>query len=424
MIFLYQIISIIFSPLIDLYLILRKFNKKEDPIRFSERFGYSKIKKPENNLFWLHCASVGESKMALTLAQFIVDKLPNINVLITSGTLTSATQIVNNLPKRTIHQYVPIDKFFTVKRFINHWQPNLAIFFESELWPNLITQAKKSGCLMILVNARISKDSFKKWKILHKIGFNVLKHFSFCFPQSQDDHSKLNALGVKNAQFIGNLKFANNKLAVNQLELEKLKQAIGQRVFWLASSTHRGEEELVISMHQKLQQYFPNLLTIIAPRHPNRIEEIINLIPKNIKIAIRSKEEDITDCQIYLADTMGEMGTFYSLSKISLICGSLIDGIGGHNPIEAIQLGSVILTGAYVQNNQQIYQDLLKDKLCIVINNQEELLFYLLKLIKDEQFYLKVLNQTKALQNNGDEILEKIIECVKKLNYLTNIKPS
>jgi 3-deoxy-D-manno-octulosonic-acid transferase len=409
MVFLYQALSIILSPLIDAYLTFRKFKKKEDKYRFYERFGHSKVSRPEGTLIWIHCASVGESKSSIALAEAILAKHSLNNILITSGTITSAKQIIDNLPKRTIHQYVPVDKLIAVKRFLHHWQPNLAIFIESELWPNLITQTKKF-CKLVLVNGRVSEKSFKNWQKLHKIGFNLLKNFSICFAQSQSDRKKFINLGLKNTYFVGNLKSYSPLLRVNQLELTNLRQQTSNRVIWLAASTHKGEEEIIIKTHQQLKKYFPNLLTIIIPRHPNRLEEIVKLIPKNLDIAIRSKKQPIDNCEIYLADTMGELGIFYSLSKISLICGSLIDNIGGHNPFEPIWLKSVILSGCYVKNNEEVYYDLARNGSCLMIKNEKELLFYLLKIMKDKNYYLLLLKNTTKLQTNKKAIVNDILD--------------
>jgi 3-deoxy-D-manno-octulosonic-acid transferase len=412
MIFLYQILSVILSPLIDLYLAFRKLHKKEDLHRFNERLGNSKINRPNGFLIWIHSASVGESKSAITLTETLLKKYPQINVLITSGTLTSATQISKNLPQRTIHQYIPVDKFFAVGRFLKHWQPNLAIFVESELWPNLIIRTKKSECKLILVNGRISDKSFKNWQILHKFGFNLLKNFSICFAQSKIDQQKFITLGVKNTNFVGNLKSASASLKVNQEQLETLQKQIGNRKFWLAASTHKGEEEIIIKTHQRLKEYFPDLLTIIAPRHPNRLKEIIRLIPQNLKIAIRSQNQSLLNCEIYLADTLGELGTLYSLSKISLICGSLLDKIGGHNPLEALQLESVILSGRYVENFKEIYLELEKSESCLMVKDEQELLLHLLKLMKDENYYLSLLEKIRNLQMNNKTVVEDIVKVI------------
>jgi 3-deoxy-D-manno-octulosonic-acid transferase len=412
--FLYQILSVFLSPLIDLYLAFRKSHNKEDLLRFNERLGYSKINRPEGFLIWLHSASVGESKSALTLAEALLKKYPQINILITSGTITSAAEIAKNLPERTIHQYIPVDKFFAVRRFLKHWQPNLAMFIESELWPNLVIETKKFGCELILVNGRISDHSVKSWKILHKLGFNLLKNFSICFAQSQIDQQKFIDLGVKNVHFVGNLKAASSSLKIDQEQLKTLQEQIGSRKFWLASSTHKGEEEIIVKTHQKLKTYFPDLLTIIAPRHPNRLAEIIKLIPKNLKIAIRSQHQPTSDCEIYLADTLGELGTFYSLSKISLICGSMLDNIGGHNPFEALQLGSIILSGRYVENFKETYQELENAQSCLMVKDEQELFSNLLKIMQDENYYLSLLQNIKHLNTSNGKIIDDVLQIIER----------
>lgn len=418
MIYFYQILSIILSPFIDIYLVYRKFKKKEDPLRFEERLGISNISRPNGFLVWIHAASVGESKSALTFVNFLLNRYSDINILITSGTVTSAGEISKNLPQRAIHQYVPVDKYYTVKKFLTHWRPNLAIFVESELWPNLVVQTSKLECPLILLNGRISDESFETWDNLRHFGFDLLEKFSLCFAQSQIDKEKFVALGMKNVEFVGNLKAVAEPLKVDDEELKKLKEQIGERPFWLASSTHRGEEEIIIRTHQNLKKYFPNLLTIIAPRHPTRLDEIIKLIPSDIKIAIRSRGETINDKEIYIADTLGELGTLYSLSKISLICGSLIDKIGGHNPFEALQLGSVILSGCYVKNFEETYIDLDNSGSCIVISNEEELLFYVLRLMKDQEYYVSRLKNVTSFETSNKAVLSDIIKIIENNNFL------
>jgi 3-deoxy-D-manno-octulosonic-acid transferase len=410
MLTIYQFLSIILAPFVNLYLIYRKFQKKEDPSRINERLGNPRVERPQGFLLWIHCASVGEANSALTLINSIGNKYPHINILITSGTVTSALQLEKNLPQKTIHQYIPVDKFFAAKNFIKHWKPDLAIFVESELWPNLITQTKKSGCKLVLMNGRISDGSYKRWKILHKIGFNILKEFSLCFAQSKSDQDKFIDLGIKNTVFLGNLKSASKPLLVCNESVGYLKERIGSRPFWVASSTHKGEEEIIIRTHENLKRHFPNILTIIVPRHPNRLKEIITLIPDNIKVSIRSQNQEIDhNCQIYLADTIGELGIFYSLSNISLICGSLIDDIGGHNPFEALQLGAAVLSGHFVCNFQEVYSDLQDSNTCIVVNDESELLSSLIKLLKDEGYLSSLLKNTSIYSCHNNEMIDNIM---------------
>ncbi|MFT6332636.1 MAG: 3-deoxy-D-manno-octulosonic-acid transferase [Lentimonas sp.] len=415
MLFAYKLLSIILHPLIDIFLISRKLRNKEDSLRFPERIGKYNLKRPKGKLILIHAASVGESKSALTLAKYLLDNNPQINILITSGTVTSAAQISKNLPKRTIHQYVPVDRFLDVQKFIKYWQPNFAIFVESELWPNLITSLKKYGCKMALINGRISDRSFSRWNFLHKIGFNLLENFDICLAQSNIDQKKFSNLGVKNVHFVGNLKAANESLKIDQQQLGKLKEQINDRKLWLASSTHKGEEEMIIKTHQNLKKQFPDLLTIIAIRHPHRLEEVLSLIPSNLKTAIHSHNDSIENCDIYLVDTLGELGTFYSLSKISLICGSLLKGIGGHNPFEALQLGSIVLSGKYVKNFEDIYQNLAESESCILISDEKDLETKLRKMFGDKNYHSSLSKKSENFKNNNEKILENISSKVKDL---------
>ncbi len=409
MIIIYQLLSILLSPLIDLYLWFRKFNHKEDKLRFAERLGYASFQRPEGFLLWVHCASVGESNSVLPLVNEILRQNPQIHVLITSGTVTSAKEIAKKLPNRAIHQFVPVDKFFAVTRFINHWHPDFAMFVESEIWPNLVIMAKKSGCKLALVNGRISEKSYKNWQIFHKIGFNILKNFDLSFAQSEKDKERFEKLGLKNVYFEGNLKAVCPDLACDLNKLEELKKVIKNRKIWLAASTHKGEEEIIIQTHINLKKLYPDILTIIAPRHPSRKKEILALIPKDLQISVRSENDLIKDqTDIYLADSLGELGLFYNLNKIAFIGGSLKPNIGGHTPFEAMKLGVIPITGPYVDNFEEIYDNLVKNGACIMVKNQKDLVDQIQKLLSDSQLIQALVdNGSKAIKKNND-IIQKI----------------
>lgn len=408
----YRLLSILLIPLIYFYLILRLLNKKEDPKRFKERFGFSNITRPEGKLIWIHCVSVGESNSALILLEELLKKDENTNILFTSTTVTSANQLQKKLSdNRIIHQFLPIDDYFSTKRFLKYWQPDNAIFVESEIWPNLIDNCAQNNIKLALINARISEKSFKRWQFLHKLGFNVLKNFQISFAQSQKDQEKLINLGLKETKFIGNLKSLAKTLKFDEEKLENLQKQINNRPFWLASSTHRGEEKIILRIHEKLSKYLPNILTIVAPRHPNRINEIKNLIPKNLNFALRSENEAINNnTALYIADTLGELGLFYKLSDISLICGSLKDNIGGHNPFEALKLDSGIISGQFVANFEEIYKNLEKNKSCILVKNEEELLFYILRSLEDKEFVNNLKENWQKLNEENNHILPQIIK--------------
>jgi len=412
---LYKLLSILFLPLIYLYLLIRIINKKEDRSRFKERLGFSTIKKSSENIIWIHCVSVGESNSAIILIEKILKNNPNSKLLFTSTTVSSASQIqkkfYNN--NKIIHQFLPIDDIFSINRFLKYWQPQLAIFIESEIWPNLIHQCSKHNIELALINARISDKSYKRWLILHKLGFNILKNFQICFAQSKTDQQKLIKLGVKNTEFAGNLKSCAKKLDFDEIELKSLKKQIGTRRFWLAASTHKGEEKIIIKIHQKLQKKYPDLLTIIAPRHPNRLEEITKDVPKNIKIKIRSKKEDIKkNTNIYIADTLGEMGLFYKLSNISFIGGSLIKDIGGHNPFEALKLDSVVITGKYFANFDEIYQELQNNKIIFIASSNQDLYKKILELLDNNNILQNITNNWQKYHSSNN-LLEKIIKKLK-----------
>ena len=410
--FFYRLLSIILLPVIYLYLIIRLSRGKEDCKRFKERFGFSSKKKLDGELIWIHCVSVGESNSSIALIEEILKTNSSVHILLTSTTVTSASQIKQKLTSnsRIIHQFLPIDDFFSSSRFIKHWKPNLAIFVESEIWPNLIDVAAKNKVKLALINARISLKSAKRWQLFHKIGFNVLKNFQITFAQSKKDQEKLINLGLTHTKFIGNLKSLAKTLEFDDKKLKNLSNQIKDRPFWLAASTHEGEEEIIIKLHQKLKKSLPNLLTIIAPRHPNRINNIIKLIPNNLNFAIRSKNEKMTsNIDIYIADTLGELGLFYKLTDVTLICGSLKENIGGHNPFEALKLNCAIISGCYVDNFEEIYQDLEKNKACIIIKNEEELFSNLLQTLKNKESQNDLKQNWQKLNKSNDNILNEIL---------------
>ncbi len=411
--FIYRLLSIVALPLIYIYLLIRLFNKKEDHNRFKERFGFHGKKRPKGELIWIHCVSVGESNSAIILIEELLKNNNSLKMLFTSTTVTSASQIKQKLSgnDRIIHQFLPIDDFFSVRRFINYWKPSTAIFVESEIWPNLIDISAKNNIKLALINARISLKSFKRWQFLHKLGFNIFKNFQISFAQSKKDQERLISLGLENTKFIGNLKSLAKTLKFDDVKLNDLVKQINHRPFWLASSTHDGEEEIIIKLHQRLKKSLPNLLTIIVPRHPNRINDIKNLIPNNLNFALRSKNQKITqNVELYIADTLGELGLFYKLCDISLICGSLKDDIGGHNPFEALKLDCATISGRFVDNFEEIYKNLEKNKACIIINNEEELFVYILKALQDEGFRNDLKRNWQILAKENNNILSQIIK--------------
>ncbi len=410
--FLYRILSIILFPLIELYLFYRVYKKKEDKHRLRERFGKPTKDRPAGEVIWLHAVSVGETNSVLILVDQILKIRPQATILFTTTTLTSAATVTAKLPEfdgKVIHQFLPIDSFVCVKNFLNFWQPSTVIFVESEIWPNLIFEAKLMGSQLFLVNARMSKKSAGKWYLAAKLGFNIFDCFDAIFAQSEEDKKLFADLTKSEVLFCGNLKSQARDLTFNVAELEKLQSQIGTRKFWLAASTHKGEEEFVIAAHRQLKKSFPDLLTILAPRHPNRAQEIATLFG-DIKFAARSKQQNIEDTtEIYLADTLGELGTFYRLSKFTFLGGSLL-AIGGHNPFEPIKLGCAVISGRGVSNNKKIFDDLEINNACIMLDHGEQLAKKVAEIFTDETIAEDLSSNASKVVEDSNNIAEEIVK--------------
>ncbi len=359
----YSLFTILFRPLLVVYLYWRKFIGKEDQLRIGERFGRASLDRPKGKLCWIHAASIGESLSLLPLIKALEMKYPDFNFLITTITVSSTKIITRHIKdfKRTCHQYAVIDDAFSVESFLDHWKPDIAIWAESELWPNMIIKAS-GKCPIILVNARLSERSFNRWRYIRPILKNILGKFSLILTQTSEDHKRFSHF-IRDSRLMltGHLKWDAEVLPYDQMQYEMLRDNIGKRKLWLAASTHKGEEEIIIHLHKQLKKQFPDLLTIIVPRHAERGNEIESYIrPHRISYATRSKQEQLTDLtEIYLADTMGELGLFYRIARIVFIGGSFIPH-GGQNPLEAARLECVIISGLNTYNFKEIYDELFK----------------------------------------------------------------
>lgn len=412
MLLIYRILSVLFLPLLVLYIFIRALKGKENFSRIKERFGFINFAKPNKKIIWLHAVSVGETNSALIFLDQILKTSPDIFIVFTTTTLTSA-KILNdkitsnsNYIGRVVHQFLPIDSYIVVKKFINKLKPQAIFFIESEIWPNFISYSASLDIPMFLVNARISKKSFLRWSMAKSLGLNIFKFFTLIFVQSKNDVEKFSDLSEKKVLFCGNLKSQAVNLKFSESELEKLKDQIGSRTFWLAASTHKGEEEIILTAHKKLKEKFPDILTIIVPRHPNRASEICNLF-NGFNFAQRSKNQPITNQdEIYLADSLGEMGLFYKLADFALICGSLKE-IGGHNPFEAIKLDCAVLSGRYVFNFVDIYEELEKNNGCIMLDDH--------KLATNVEILLTDKDRLNKLRENAEIIIKKEGDVVSKI---------
>lgn len=336
------------------FLIHRARRGKEERTRLGERRGESTRGRPAGHLVWLHGASVGEVLSLLPLVEALTKQ--DVSVVVTSGTVTSAQILEHRLPPGALHQFVPLDLPRYADRFLRHWRPDLILFAESELWPNLLLEAKRKEIPILLANARMSERSFRRWGHFGRIAKHILSLFDVCLAQTPGDADRLLRLGAPRVSVSGNLKFDSSAPPVSPLKLSALKALVGSRPVWLGASTHKGEDEAVLSAHAKLSVYFPDLLTLIAPRHPERGKAISALATRaGLRTALRSSglvPDSATD--VYIADTIGELGLFFRLAPIVFMGGSLIPH-GGQNPIEPVKLGAAVLHGLHVENFADIY---------------------------------------------------------------------
>jgi 3-deoxy-D-manno-octulosonic-acid transferase len=353
----YRRLSAAVVPLAPALIKRRLKQGKEDPARVGERRGMSENIRPHGPLVWIHGASVGEVLAAAALIEKL--RAHKIRVLLTSGTVTSAAIVAKRFPADIIHQYVPYDSPRYVARFLDHWRPGLALFIESDLWPNLILASAARRLPMVLINGRMSPRSFPRWRKFAGTISALLGRFDICLAQSQTDAERFAALGSRNVITTGNLKLDVPAPPADSAKLQRLMTAVRGRPIIVAASTHPGEEELLLKAHRSLAGFFPSLLSVIVPRHPDRGETIARMITASgLQTALRSREELPTaTTDIYVADTMGELGLFYRLAGIVFMGGSLVEH-GGQNPIEAVKLGASIVHGPHVFNFTDVYEAL------------------------------------------------------------------
>jgi 3-deoxy-D-manno-octulosonic-acid transferase len=353
----YRSLSLAAAPLAPALIKQRLRHGKEDPERIGERRGLSRDTRPSGPMIWIHGASVGEVLAAASLVERL--RALNIRILLTSGTVTSAAIVARRFPPDVIHQYVPYDSPRFVGRFLDHWRPSLALFIESDLWPNLILSSAARRLPMVLINGRMSPRSFPRWRRVSGTISAILDKFDICLAQSNTDAARFTALGSRNVLTTGNLKLDVPAPPADPLKLERLISMTRGRPIILAASTHPGEDEILTETHRTLSGFFPSLLTVIVPRHPDRGPAIARMIAASgLKPGLRSLDNLPTAAtDIYVADTLGELGLFYRLAPTVFMGGSLV-AHGGQNPIEAIKLDASIVHGPHVYNFSDVYEAL------------------------------------------------------------------
>ncbi|MCI5047110.1 MAG: 3-deoxy-D-manno-octulosonic acid transferase [Aquisalinus sp.] len=413
----YRAASGMMGPLADLTLKHRLKKGKEDPDRVNERRGISSISRPSGPLVWIHGASVGESLSILPLVERLSMLRKDLVFLVTSGTVTSARLMAARLPDNAIHQFSPLDHPAYVRRFLDHWQPDVAMFVESELWPNLIQMTHARQIKMALVNGRISPKSYSSWKQRPDAIHALLSAFRVRMAQDIPNQDRLSELSRGDVKMFGNLKMAAPALPADDNDLSTLQEKVQGRPRWLAASTHPGEEAFILDAHLRVSERFPDLLTIIAPRHPERGNEISHLIrDKGLALAQRSVGEGITsETQVYLADTLGELGLFYRLTDVAFVGGSIVE-TGGHNPLEPARLRSAILYGPYTFNFTETYRDMRASGGTALVRNERDLAAALVRLLTDEMTRDAMADRARAwAEENAEEVLIDIVEALTPL---------
>ena len=403
--FLYRLLInfvLLISPIIIFF---RLIKKKESFFRFGEKFNFFSKKRIKGKLIWFHGASVGEILSVIPLIENLENDKKIDQILVTSSTLSSAKVFERFKFKKTSHQFFPVDTNLITENFLNYWQPSLAIFIDSEIWPNMLLNIKKKSIPAILLNARITSKSFKRWKKFGNFSEEIFNCFTKALVCNNETFKYLKYFKLKNIRFIGNLKFSEKKKE-KILVPKKIQNFFSKKVFWTAGSTHRGEEIFCINTHLELKKKYKNLVSIIIPRHANRREEIISIIKdNNLKFHCHASKKNISNqTEIYLVDTYGETSLFYKISKIVFMGGSLVNH-GGQNPLEASRLGCKIVNGPNTKNFKDIYKLLQKLKISKKINNHKNLTNIIKKNIKTD--------------SNSKAIIKKIEKIGIKIKKLT-----
>jgi 3-deoxy-D-manno-octulosonic-acid transferase len=396
----YRLLTIGLTPVAGVVLAWRARQGKEDPVRLRERLGVPGQTRPEGRLVWLHGASLGESLALLPLVDRFIQR--GVDVLVTTGTVASAKVLKARLPAGARHQYLPLDAPQFVERFLAHWKPDLVLFAESELWPNMIRAVHAHRLPLILVNAAISRRSAERWRRLPGSARRLLGKIDLCLAQNAESAARYLGLGAPRVRVCGNLKFDVPPPPVGAGRLAEFNGAVGARPAWAAVSTHAGEEEIAIEAHLSVAGTVPSLLTIIVPRRPERGADIVALArAKGLAAALRSRDgEPSRETQIYVADTFGELGLFLRAVGV-VFMGKSLTCEGGHNPIEPAKLGCAVLHGPHVENFTDIYGELAAARAAARVTDAESLSRAL-------QFLLADPGRMRKMGRAGAEVVDKL----------------
>jgi 3-deoxy-D-manno-octulosonic-acid transferase len=391
----YRLLATALTPLAGTVLQRRLARGKEHPTRIAERRGEASVPRPKGPLVWVHGASVGELVAALPIVERL--RAREFAVLVTSGTVTSAELASKRLPANVIHQFVPLDSPIFIKRFLDHWRPDLALFVESDLWPNLILGTAQRRIPLILLNGRMSERSFARWQRLPKTIETLLERFDLCLVRAPEDAERFGALGAPRIQTTGNVKLDVPPLPADLKALTALRVAIAGRQIIVAASTHPDEEGAVFEAHRRLRLNYPRLLTVIVPRHPERGAEVAALATSHNLEASQRSQRILPNAatEIYICDTLGELGLIYRLASVVFMGGSLVPH-GGQNPIEPIKLGAPVVHGPHVENFADLYEALDKASGTGAVADAADLAARLKALLSDNKMRVRLAAAGRA----------------------------
>ena len=406
MLFVYRILINLILILSPLIILLRLLKKKEDFIRFKEKLSFFTKNRSNGKLIWFHGASVGEFQSIVPLLEKLEKSKKISQILITSNTLSSSKIISKIKLKKISHQFFPIDNNLIVKKFINHWKPSMVFFIDSEIWPNMLINLDKEKIPTILLNARITKKSYNRWIKFQNFSELIFSKFNLCLCSNKETINFLKKIGAKNIKYFGNLKYSQSENEKIEIDNQTVK-FISKRTTWCASSTHNSEEKFIGLVHNKLKKKYKNLLTVIIPRHIDRKENIKQQLSNlGLKVHMHEPKTRIhKDTDIYLVNSFGKTKSFYSVIKNVFLGGSLINH-GGQNPLEAVRYNCNILHGPNVNNFNEIYNFLNKQKISKKIKNLNQTTKILDKLFNSKKPQKNIKDKINKI---GQKILEKNI---------------
>jgi 3-deoxy-D-manno-octulosonic-acid transferase len=401
---LYRALTYLAKPLARPLLAARRAMGKEhdSPSRRAERLGVPSIPRPGGRIFWFDAVSVGESNSILPLVDFILEEYPDSHVLVTTTTVTGADNMASKLGPRAIHQFLPIDRRAYVDRFLDYWRPSAGFFADSDFWPNILLAARDHNVPLILLNGRVSDRSYKRWMKHRAVSFRLLSTFVYALAKSEPDAEKLRNMGIRQVECVGNLKYGTPPTAYDGEKLADMSERTGNRKSWMASVTHPGEEEIALRAHATIRERIPEALLVLAPRHPNRGREALELAKAaGFESALESASEPLTkSTAVYISDALGGLGLYYAFSGVALIGGSLLETLDGHNPMEAARLGAAVLSGRNVASFLETYEILERENAVVMVDGETDLAEKVAGLLSDPE-------KLSALRETARQVAER-----------------